>query len=142
MASSLRSVLRSISVLFSSLPVPSLELLLDVGENKVLYILRDLHSIIDVSDNHLQPIRPHHTSVCDYLLDKRRCADNHFLINEQQAHAQLARYCLRVLNDNLHTDLCDLRMPEARILDVDMDVKAGCLPPHLRYACLYWVPHI
>jgi hypothetical protein len=141
-ASLLRTVLGAIAVLFSSLSAPSLELLLDVGQNKVSNILRDLHSIIDVPSNNLKPIRAHHISVRDYLLDERRCTESHFQIDEQKAQAQLARCCLRVLNDSLHKDLCDLHMPDARTLDVDVDVKARCLPPHLRYACRYWVPHV
>jgi hypothetical protein len=66
-SSSLSFVLGSIAVLFESLSAPSLELFLDLGKNEVLNILCDLHSIIDIPENPLQPIRPHHTSVCNYL---------------------------------------------------------------------------
>ncbi len=130
--SSLRIVLGSIAVLFTSLSAPSLELLLGIGKNEALNILCDLHSIIDVPNDHLQPIRTHHISVRDFLLDKRRCTDSHFQIDKQEAHAQLARYCLRVLNKILHKDLCDLRLPDARTPDLDVDLKARYLPPHLR----------
>jgi hypothetical protein len=138
----LRTVIGSIVVLFSSFSAHSLGAMLDLTATEVQNILRDLHSIFDVPDDDLRPIRPQHASVRDYLLDKGRCTDPHFWIDEQQAHSQIAKYCLRLMNTSLHRDMCNLRMPDAGIRDVDADLLFQCLPPHLSYACLYWVPHV
>jgi hypothetical protein len=46
------------------------------------------------------------------------------------------------MNEALHNDMCHLRMPDARTSNVSEDTMATCLPPHLRYACQYWVLHL
>jgi hypothetical protein len=86
----LRTVIGTIVVLFSSLSVPTLADLLGLPAGDVLEALRDLHSILDVPDDPSSPIRPHHTSVHDFLLDCRRCTDEHFVIDERWAHTHVA----------------------------------------------------
>ncbi len=140
--SSLRTVLGSIAVQRSALSAPALAAMLHLSEVDVRDILRDVHSIFDVPDDPYRPIRPRHASVRDYLLNQRRCTDARFWIDEQRAHAQLASQCHRAMNEALHNDMCHLRMPDARTSNVSEDTMATCLPPHLRYACQYWVLHL
>ncbi len=138
----LRNVLGSIAVMFSSLSAPSLGCLLDLLEDEVREILSDLHPIIDVPEEPVRPVRPQHASVRDYLLSKQRCTDARFWIDERSMHAQIATHCFRIMNGSLQSDICRLRIPDAGIGDVDETVMARNLPPHLRYACQYWVAHV
>ncbi len=70
--------LRALAFLSLSLSAQSLAALLDLHEVELLEILRDLHSISDVpNDRHLL-IRPKHTSVRDFMLDKQQRIDLRF----------------------------------------------------------------
>ncbi len=138
----LRTVLGSIAVMFSSLSAATLDALLNLVDYKVPDVLSDLHSIVDVPSDPSRPIRLQHASVRDFLLCKQRCTDARFWVDQQWAHAHLANHCLRLMSHDLHNDICGLRTPDARISDIDVAVMARCIPPHLRYACRYWVPHL
>ncbi len=138
----LKNVLGSIVVLFSSLAPSSLALLLNLPDDDMAPMMSDLHSILDISDDTTQPIRLHHASFRDFLLNNARCIDNRFWVDERCAHKCLAECCLRVLNDNLRQDICDLKDAGALTVDVDEPLVTARLPHHLRYACLYWVDHV
>lgn len=139
---SLKDVLGTIVVLFSSLSAPWLADLLSRTEMEVLDILCDLHSIIDVAPDSCVPIRPQHASVRDYLLDNRRCTDSRYWVDEHQAHARVAHHCLRLMDESLMKDICGLREPGALMGDVKVEMIDACVPPSLRYSCLYWGQHV
>lgn len=44
--------------------------------------------------------------------------------------------------DKLKEDICGLRYPGTSAKNVSPDKLVTYLPPHLQYACLYWVYHI
>jgi hypothetical protein len=138
----LRTVLGSIAVLFASLSAPSIASLLDLPEDDVPPILSDLHSILDISDNLAEPVRLHHASFRDFLLNSARCTDMRFWVDEKKVHAHLAEHCLRVLCDNLRQDICGLRDATLTVDSIDNAVVAAHLPSHLCYACFYSVDHI
>ncbi len=142
LCSSLQTILGTIAVSFSSLSASALESLLYIEENTVQDALVDLHSIFDVPDDCNLPIRLQHASVRDYLLNHRRCADVRFWVDGHQAHRQIARRCLQLMDDNLYKDMLDLHSPGALKCEVS-DARIGRrFPTHLRYACLYWVRHV
>jgi hypothetical protein len=138
----LSTVLVSIAELFLSLSAPSITSLLDLPEEDVPPILSNLRLILDITNNLAQPVRLHHASFRDFLLNSARCTDMRFWVDEEKMHAHLAEHCLRVLRDNLRQDICDLL--DANLTDdsIDNAVVAAHLPSYLCYACLYWVDHI
>jgi hypothetical protein len=138
----LRRILGSIVILFSPLSADSLANLLHLPKEDVDQTLEDLHSILDIPDYHARPIRLHHPSFRDFLLDKDRCGDPHFGVNEKQAHGDLADACMRLMSATLKRDICDLRRPGALTNDVEGSRVEQCLPPAVQYACLYWVQHL
>jgi type II secretory pathway predicted ATPase ExeA len=138
----LRTVLGTIAVSFSSLSVPSLASLLSLPYHEVLDSLRDLHSVIDVSDDCSEPIRLQHASVRDFLLDDRRCSDACFRVDELEAHTNFAHCCLFFMNHNLKKNICRLAGPGAITGEIARERLDQHIPPPLRYACLYWVQHI
>jgi len=138
----LRHILGSIVVLFSPLSADSLGTLLHVAKKDVDQTLVDLHAIMDIPKDQTRPLRLHHPSFRDFLLDKERCTDSNLRVNEKQAHRELADSCIRLMSEKLRRDICGLPSPGALATEVQQERIKQCLPAELQYACLYWVQHI
>lgn len=76
----LRQVLRSIVILFSPLSADSICRLLYATKEDVDQTLKDLHAILDIPKDQIQPLCLHHPSVCDFLINKDRWGDPNFWI--------------------------------------------------------------
>lgn len=140
--SMLRNILGSIVALLSPLSVESLSRVLHIPEQRVDRMLKDLHAILDIPENRTRPLRLHHPSFRDFLLDKDRCGDSNFWMNEKQAHGTLAHSCIRLMSENLRRDVCGLRSSGAVATEILQERIKQCLPADLQYACLYWLQHI
>ena len=138
----LRQILGSIAILFSPLSVYSLNSLLCVTKEDIDQTLEDLHSIVDSPKDQTQPLRLHHPSFRDFLLNNDRCKDLNFWVDEKQAHQTLADRCIRLMSTSLKQDICGLHTPGVLVTDVANTRVEQCLPPEVRYACLYWVQHL
>jgi hypothetical protein len=136
----MRCILGSIVVLFSSLSVQSLDRLLDVADG-VRPTLEDLHAILDIPNDQDRPLRLHHPSFRDFLLDKNRCGDT-FWVDEKQAHTALANKCITLMSNSLKQDVCRVGTPGMRTAEVKSNQLEKYLPPELQYACLYWIQHL
>lgn len=108
----------------------------------MVHTLNDLRSILDVPEELTSPIRLHHPSFRDFLLDKNRCRDTNFWANEKQAHQTLAGRCIGVMSASLKKDICGLHTPGVLVTDVASTRVEQCLPPEVRCACLYWIRHL
>jgi hypothetical protein len=138
----LRDILGTIAILLFPLSADSLTNLLHLPKEDVNQTLEDLHSILDVPDDQARPIRLHHPSFRDSLLDKDRCGDPRFWVNEKQAHRALADACVRLMSTTLKRDICGLRRPGALANGVEGSRIKQFLPPEVQYACIYWVQHL
>ena len=138
----LRQILGSIVVLFSPLSISSLSELLCVMKEDIDQTLEDLHSILDVPKDQIRPLRLHHPSFRDFLLNNDRCKDPHFWVDERQAHQTLADSCIRLMSSSLKQDICGLDAPGVLVTDVASSQVEQCLPPKVQYACLYWIQHL
>jgi len=107
-------------------------------------MLYELHSSVDVPQNPNRLVRLHHPSFRDFLLDKRRCGDNSFWVDERSTHEKLASCCLELMSgqSGLCQDICSLGGPGALRSEVDDGAVASSLPPGLQYACCYWTSHL
>jgi hypothetical protein len=141
-----RRVVGSIVVLSDVLSVTALgSLLLEQSGNateSVLDVLSSLHSVLNISEDLTQPVRLLHPSFRDFLLDPQRCPDERFRVNDKVIHRRLAEDCLRIMSQHLRKNICELPSPGFLARDVDDDEVARYVPPHLEYACLYWVNHL
>jgi hypothetical protein len=138
----LRNVLGSIVILFSPLSAGSLSRLVYLTEQSVDQALEDLHAILDIPKNKARPLRLHHPSFRDFLLDKGRCGGSNFWVNEKRAHQTLAESCIRLMSTFLKQDICEQDVPSALVADVESSRVEQCVPPEVQYACLYWVEHL
>ena len=140
----LRHILGSVVVLFSPLSTKSLSSLLRVKKEDVEQTLEDLHAILDIPKNQSRPLRLHHPSFRDFLLDKNRCGDPNFWVEEKQAHRTLTDGCIQLMSTSLKQDICSLGTYGVSVIatDIDSDRLLQCLPPDVQYACLHWIQHL
>ncbi|KAF1923485.1 uncharacterized protein M421DRAFT_104373 [Didymella exigua CBS 183.55] len=140
----LRYVVGSIVVLLSPLSAGCLIALLDAAEEDISQTLEDLHAILNIPEDPAQPLRLHHPSFRDFLLDKKRCGDDSFWVDERNTHKKLASCCLELMSglSGLRQDMCGLVGPGVLRIEIDEGTIASSLSPHLQYACRYWVSHL
>ena len=140
--SMVRDVLGSIVVLFSSLSVKSLSNLLSKSEKDLTWTMNDLHALLDIPKDTKHAIRLHHPSFRDFLLNKKRCCDSYFWVDEKQAHQALFDSCLRLLSTSLKQDICEVNAPGKLAAKLESGRVEQFLPPEIQYACLYWIQHV
>jgi hypothetical protein len=148
MYSSLRQILGTIVALYSPLSVNSLCGLLDLSKGLIERGLADLHAVLDIPTDTNRPLRLHHPSFRDFLIDKKRCSDvdfsSPFWVNESETHHQIAARCIQLMSSpsNLKQNICNLRNPKILQCDVNSQTISDCLPKEVQYACRYWVQHL
>lgn len=144
-ASDFRVVVGAILLLSEPLPIPALSRLLDVTETKVFARISRLHSVLDVPSpgDSSRPIRALHLSFRDYVTDPDARNKTPFWIDEAQTHRSLASRCLRLLSDSrtIYEDVCVVKEPGTRRLDISTGHVTKCIPVDVAYACSYWVLH-
>src|SRR5277367_2649609 len=94
-----KQIVGSIIILFDSLPSTALTKLIDVSSTEMKRTLEPLHSVLDVSQDETSPIQLFHLSFRDFLLDKARCLDPQFRIDEMAAHYDLFTHCLKLMSE-------------------------------------------
>lgn len=145
LAGDFKQVIGTIAILSEPLSSISLGKLLALDQETVYLRLRHLRSVLNVPDNEHSPIRLLHPSFRDFLLDKERCSNPLFWVDEKTGHKLLAKYCLERLancGSGLKRDICNLQRPGILIAEVDASVITQHLPTELQYACQYWVQHL
>jgi hypothetical protein len=138
----LKSLLGSIVTLFSPLSTQSLSKLIDITKEEIDQTLNDLHSILDIPKDPACLLRLHHPSFRDFLLNRERCSDSHFQVDEKQAHQALADSCIRLMSNNLKRDICEQEAPGTLVDHIERGQREQFLSPEVEYACLYWVQHL
>jgi hypothetical protein len=141
MCETIKEVVGGIVTLFSPLSAPSLANLLDREVSEIDETLADLHTIFHIPDMRSRPIRLHHPTFRDFLVDKGRCKNTDFWVDQKVVHKTLADSCIRTMRKMLKRDICGLKEPGTLAVDVDQSRIKQYIPPELQYACLYWAQH-
>jgi hypothetical protein len=136
----LKHTLGSIVVLLSPLSASLLSRLLHLPSEDVNWTFEDLHAILDIPKDPTRPLRLHHPSFRDFLLNKDRCGD--FWVDEKEAHQILATSCIQLMSQTLKKDICGMYSPGSQASQVESSRLQKCLLPEVQYACLYWVQHL
>lgn len=136
----LKHMLGSIVVLLSPLSMSSLSRLLHLPREDVDQTFKDLYAILDIPEEPTHLLRLHHPSFRDFLLNKDRCEE--FWVDEEEAHQILASGCIQLMSLTLKKDICEMHAPGTQASQVESSWIEKCLPPEVRYACLYWVQHL
>jgi hypothetical protein len=140
--SMLRHILGSIVVLFSPLAADCLSRLLGVEKQVLHATLKDLHATLEIPNDLTSPLRLHHPSFRDFLLNQDRCTNPNFQVDEKQAHRTITDRCIRLMSTALKQDICDQRGLGMLVTNIKNARIKKCLPPEVQYACFYWVQHL
>jgi len=135
-----RQVIGSIVVMFNTIPARNLAQLLQVPFKMAASTLDSLRSVLNVPEDESQPVRLFHLSFRDFLLDPQRCSDFRFQIDEKERHTTLFRKCMEHIFQ-LGENICDLWGPGVLITEIPDDTIQKSIPPHVQYACRYWLDH-
>lgn len=138
----MKDVLGAIVLLYSPLSATSLARLLLISAEKVYRTLDELHSILDVPQCPTYHVRLHHPSFRDFLLNNDRCRDKNLCVDERQAHTALADKYIQLLSSLLKQDIYGVGDFGARAAKVERKQLENCIPPKMRYTCLYCTNHL
>ena len=137
-----REVMAVVLALKEPLSLTSLSALFD-NDPRIRDIIKPLGSLLDGVLDEQKPIRPLHTSFRDFLLDDARSSTFH--VNLLPRHSlHLGRALLGSMRTMLRFNICDLedsRLRNAAVPNLTGRV-AKAIPPHLAYACQYWMDHL
>jgi hypothetical protein len=133
----LRQILGSIITLLSPLCISSLSILIRVPQEQTSRTLDELHSILDIPRDPEQPLRLHHPSFRDFLLNKERYADMNFQVNERKMHQSWVLQCIMIMSEALKQDICELGGFGTSVNDANDSRVQLNLPHEIQYACLY-----
>lgn len=137
-----RQTVGPIIVSFDVLSSSAFEGLLSIERDDIVLALNPLHSVLNIPENRESPIRLLHPSFRDFLLDRGRCRDDHFWIDQEEVHVKLAKDCLRLLFNGLKRDICNLKSSGYLACEVQIDQIESYIPKGIQYACRYWVAHL
>ncbi|KAI3318812.1 vegetative incompatibility protein HET-E-1 [Xylariaceae sp. AK1471] len=137
-----RRIIGSVILLANPLSTPALADLLGISQNDIDNHLKYLHSVLSIPSLPDSPVRLLHLSFRDFLVDPSKRGKNPFWIDEKEAHKQLAADCLRVMNETLRTDICNVKWPGTSYSSIDPHIINEKLTPQVQYACQYWVYHL
>ena len=107
----LRHMLGNIVVLLSPLSAHSLSKLLHIPKEGIDETLEDLYAILDILKGQIRLLCLHHPSFRDFPLNKERCGDPKFWVDEKQAHRTSANNCIQLMSEKLRSDICGLPSP-------------------------------
>jgi len=140
LAERFRQVVGSIVMMFNTMPARNLAQLLQIPPTMVSRTLHSLRSVLNVPENESQPVRLFHLSFRDFLQDPQRCSDSRFQIDEKERHTSLFRKCMSHISQ-LQENICNLWGPGVLITEISDDTIQKSIPPHVQYACRYWLDH-
>ncbi|KAJ3796208.1 WD40-repeat-containing domain protein [Lentinula aff. detonsa] len=138
-----RSIMSQVLAAFEPLSQATLQKL-QTGDDvdtvsSVLSFLGSLFTGISKSDN--TQVKPVHTSVLDFLLDKTR--SKRFWVDLQQGHELLAKGSFHVMFRDLHFNMGKLESSYVMNSEIkDLGTKlSDALTLEIKYACCWWDPH-
>jgi hypothetical protein len=137
-----RKIVGAVIVMFDVISAITLANLLPISITNVNLTFNSLHSVLSIPKEQDFPIRLLHPSFRDFLLDKKRCQDEQFWIDQEIVHKNIVHSCLQILFQTLKRDICDLRKPGILTQEIESDVIDSHISKHAQYACRYWVEHL
>ena len=107
-----RDTVGSIIVLFNSLSTVVLARLSPALSETISITLDPLKSVLNVPEDRNTSIQLLYSSFRDFLINKDRCLDRHFWIDQGKAHHDIAKHCLCVISKTLKRNIYRLRTPQ------------------------------
>ncbi|KIK54701.1 hypothetical protein GYMLUDRAFT_48412 [Collybiopsis luxurians FD-317 M1] len=120
------------------------------NEFKVDIVIEFLGSLFVGVHESDKPVWPIHTSILDFLLDRNRSED--YAIDKKQGHMIMALGTIRLMNEELHFNMCKLESSHvfnSEVKDLSDRIKGNlengidsCISPQLQYSAQWWASHV
>lgn len=137
-----KQIVESIVVLFDVLFSTALGDLLFVEKKKMNLILKFLHSLLNISKKEDFFIRLLHPFFRDFFLDKEKCENDCFWIDQKIIHINFVKNCLQLLFNVFKKDICHLKSFGHLAREMQTDQINAYFSKNVQYACRYWVVHL
>ncbi|KAL2801564.1 hypothetical protein BJX63DRAFT_417100 [Aspergillus granulosus] len=137
-----QEVVGTIILLESPLSVTSLSKLMGISMIAINARLNSLHSVLNIPNDDMLPVRLFHLSFRDFLLDSSTRDKTAFWVDEKKINQMLLSRCLSVMRKNLKKNMCNLKSYGTERSDIDPKSIDYYLPPELQYSCCYWTHHL
>lgn len=137
----LRDNLGCIVTLCSALPINALAELLKRRPHDIQTSLASLQAIFHLPNDPSVPIRLHHPTFRDFLLDKSRCSVPDLCVDEKQIHKRLADSCIDYMSYELQKLAIQLDSSQSIVKHRNSQGTEIHVSHAFRYACLYWIEH-
>jgi hypothetical protein len=113
-----------------------------IGHDSAHLAMECLSALVLVEDGGL--VRVFHPSFPEFMLDADRCDEPRLHLAPVVSHCSLAFQCLRLMNESLRYNICELLDPDVsneEVIDLEIRLSAN-VPDALRYACHFWMVHV
>lgn len=137
-----RGILGIIVVLAAPLCVPPLAVLVGINDANLKTRLHSLRSVISVPSNDTTPVQLFHKSLADFLFDADTRTKTPMWIDREQMHSTVTRKCIKIMQDNLAKNICQLSHAGAQRGDLGAQSVQYHLPSEVQYSCRHWVHHL
>ena len=141
--SKVQSTIGAVVLLVNPLPPSGIAELIGLDLEEVVLLLTLVQSLLVLSEDFNQPVKPFHKSFPDFITDSSRCLDERFYISPGNLHLKLAIDCLRVMDDGLEQNLLSLPnyVLNSEIEDLQARIEDG-ISVTLQYSCQFWNNHL
>jgi hypothetical protein len=141
--SKVRATIGAVVLVVNPLPPSGIAELVRLDPKEVTMFLTLAHSLLALGEDFDQPVKPFHKSFPDFITDPSRCTDTRFYISPKYLHLELAKNCLRMMNDGLEQNL--LSLPDYALNSEVKDLETRIndrISVALQYACRSWHNHL
>ncbi|KAJ5647182.1 hypothetical protein N7490_003554 [Penicillium lividum] len=111
---------------------------LTIPAEDIRRLVDKLRSVLSVPEDDYAPVFVLHESFREFVLH----TDSGFYVDEENMHATIASHCLRVMEQHLKRNICNLQSYGIQHTDIDSQKIEQFLQPELQYSCRYWVYHL
>ncbi|KAF9786424.1 hypothetical protein BJ322DRAFT_786340 [Thelephora terrestris] len=138
-----RSVLGAVVLAANPLSPSAIATLLGFSARGVFPLLSSVHSLLLLTEDINQPVRPFHKSFPDFIVNSARCTNPRFCVSPPDQHMELLVGCLELMNRQLKRNMCDLPdgVINAEVKDLEQRTEQH-VDKALQYACRSWHKHL
>jgi hypothetical protein len=141
--SKVRATIGAIALVVNPLPPPAIAELFALDPDEVILFVTLIQSLLAVGEDPSQPVKPFHKSFPDFITDPSRCTNPRFYISPGHQHSELAKNCLRAMNNGLEPNLLSLPNYALNSEVKDLPTRVNDrVSTALRYACRSWYHHM
>ena len=137
------SILGAVVLVMNPLSPSSIATILGYGTEDTFLRLSSVHSLLILQEDVDSPVRPFHKSFPDFIVDPTRCTNKRFHVSPPSHHPELLVGCLKLMNQSLEKNMCNLpdTVANSEVDDLHERTKQY-LNPTLQYACKSWHKHL